>query len=146
MQKLSLKNKEQIRKDIQSFLQSTPQARYIHRLHAILLLIDNQDNNCANLGKLFNHSPRTLSSWVHKVNSTGSIETLKDKEKPGRKPRLTKYQIEVIKQTIQQPPQRTNINAKAWNGQILSHYIEQAFGVQLKVRQCQRLLKNLQKQ
>lgn len=141
MQKLTIKNKEQIRKDIQSFLQSNPQARYIHRLHALLLLIDNQANNCTNLGKLFNNSPRALSNWVHKVNRTGSIETLKDKQKPGRKPRLTEQQIEMIKQTVQQPPQQAGINVKAWNGQILSHYIEQEFGVALKVRQCQRVLK-----
>ena len=143
MQKLSVKDKERIRKDIYDYLQSKPEARFIHRLHAILLLINSEDNNCSKLGKLFNNSPRSLSNWVHKVNQTGRIEVLRDKPKPGRQPQLTEQQIKRVKRAIQQNPEKEGISAKAWNGRALSLYIERQFEITLKVRQCQRLIKEM---
>lgn len=143
MQKLAVQNKEQIRNSIHAYLQSNQEARYIHRLHALLLLIDSQHNNCTNIGKLFNNSPRSLANWVHKVNQAGDIEVLRDKQKPGRKSRLTAQQIEKVSQATQHSPIKAGINAKKWNGEVLSNYVKREFGIVLKVRQCQRLFKNL---
>jgi transposase len=145
MQKLTVQNKKRIKRDIDAYLQSNPEARFIHRLHAILLLIDSEDNNCSNLGRLFNNSPRSLSNWVHKMNQTGNIEVLRDKPKPGRQQRLTEQQIKEVKQVLQQKPENKGIRVKAWNGRALSLYIEREFGITLQIRQCQRLMKELKK-
>lgn len=142
MKKLTVENKERIREAINVYLQSNREARYVHRLHAILLLMDGR-NNCAGVGRLFNESPRSLANWVHKINQTGDIGALREKRKTGRKPRLTAQEIEGVAKAVRQPPEKAGVNAKKWNGEALSHYIEQEFGVALKVRQCQRLIRDI---
>ncbi len=143
MQKLKVKNKEEIKKQIYQYFQESDEARYIHRLHGILLLIDNEENNCASIGTLFNNSPRSLSNWVHKINSKGTIDVLKDQTRPGRSPRLTDENLHQLKKIIQRHPEDVGISANIWDGKTLSHYIEKEFGVIIKVRQCQRLFKKL---
>jgi transposase len=144
MQKLAVQNKEQIKKAIRTYLRSSPEARFIHRLHALLLLMENEHSNCANIGKLFDNSPRSIASWVHKVNRTGDIEALRDKEKTGRKSRLTDRQIEKIDKAFRQPPAKAGLNIKKWSGEALSGYIKREFGIVLNVRQCQRLIQKLE--
>jgi transposase len=143
MQKLKVNNKDEIKKQIYQYFQKSDEARYIHRLHGILLLIDNEENNCASIGALFNNSPRSLSNWVHKINSKGKIEVLKDQTRPGRRPRLTAAHHEQIREVIQRHPEEAGISANIWDGKTLSHYIEKEFGMIIQVRQCQRLFKKL---
>jgi len=86
-------------------------------------LIDNENNNCENVAKLFNNSPRTISNWVHKVNETNNIEVLKYKKIAGRKTRLNKEQLNIIKKSLAKPPSEFGLNAKVWSGKLLSHFI-----------------------
>lgn len=143
MQKLKIQNKEQIREQIHLYLHKNEEARFIHRLHGVLLLIDNEQNNCTTVGSLFKNSPRSLSNWVYKINNSNNIEILRDRPKPGKKPRLTDDQMEKIKVAIQKHPEEVGISANIWDGKVLSFYIQKEFGVILLVRQCQRLFKKL---
>ena len=142
MQKLSVENPEVIRKEIQAYLKS-PDGRFIHRLHGILLMLESSDYNCNHVGVLFGNSPRTISNWVHKINKTGSISSLIDAPRPGRKPRLTPDQEDQIKKALLNTPDQSGVGANQWDGKTLSFYIQQTFQIDLKVRQCQRLMKKL---
>jgi|SRR5271157_1328170 len=143
MQKLKVERAKQVEKQIYQYLHNSDQARFIHRLHGILLLINNQENNCANIASLFKNSPRSLSNWVHNVNKSGNIEVLRDKGRPGRSLRLNEGQLAHLKSILQGHPTKVGITANIWDGKSLSHYIQSKFAVTLQVRQCQRLFHKL---
>jgi transposase len=143
MQKLDLKSPEEIKIKIQEYFKKNDEAKYTHRLHAILLKIDNNNNACEAIAKLFGNSPRTISNWINKVNETGDIEVLREKLKPGRDTKLNADQLVLIKAAIQKAPELSGVSANIWDGKSLSFYIEKEFGVILGVRQCQRLFPKL---
>jgi transposase len=143
MQKLKIKNPKQIEEQIYKHLQSSEEAKYVHRLHGILLLLTNEENNCSSVAALFRNSPRSLSNWVHQINKTGSIEVLIDKPKSGRRSKLTAEHLNQLKDVIQKHPSEVDLTANIWDGKTLSFYIEREFSVILKVRQCQRLFRKL---
>ncbi len=143
MQRLKIKNPEAIKKQIYCYLNSSMDAKFIHRLYGLLLMIDNENNNCENVASLFNNSSRTVSNWVHKINENNNIDILKDKKKPGRKTRLNTEQLDFIKESLIKHPSELGLNANIWSGEILSHFIKEQFGIELKVRQCQRLFHKL---
>jgi transposase len=144
MQRLKIENPNTIKKQIYSYLNSSKEAKFIHRLHGLLLMIDNESNNCENIAGLFNNSSRTVSNWVHKINENNNIDILKDKKKPGRKTRLNTEQLNFIKESLIKHPGKFGLNANIWSGKVLSHFIKDQFGIELKVRQCQRLFHKLE--
>lgn len=143
MRILELNSSEEIKKKIQQYFRKNEEAKFIHRLHGILLKIDNKDNACQTIAEMFGHSSRTISNWINKVNETGDIEVLRDKPKPGRSTKLNEEQLIFIKNILQKPPELSGVSANIWDGKSLSFYIEKEFKIVLGVRQCQRLFKKL---
>jgi transposase len=143
MQTLEIKNQEAIKLKIQEYLKTSHEAKYVHRLHVILLKIDRKEAACDSIAKLFGNSGRTISNWINNVNKTGDIEVLRDSTKPGRKNRLDDSQLAIIKDVLQKDPQESTITANIWDGKSLAHYIKKTFNIELGVRQCQRLFKKL---
>jgi len=144
MQRLKIENPDTIKKQIYGYLNSSKEAKFIHRLHGLLLMIDNENNNCENVAGLFNNSSRTVSNWVHKINENDNIDILKDKKKPGRKTRLNTGQLNFIKESLIKHPSKFGLNANIWSGKVLSYFIKDQFDIELKVRQCQRLFHKLE--
>jgi len=68
---------------------------------------------------------------------------LKDKNKSGRKPRIDENILNIISDILKKSPQKYGINAQRWEGQSLSTLLKAKFGIDLKVRQCQRIMKSL---
>jgi len=128
MQRLKIENPEIIKKQIYGYLNSSKEAKFIHRLHGLLLMIDNENNNCENVADLFNNSSRTVSNWVHKINDNNNIDILKEN---------------FIKESLTKHPSKFGINANIWSGKVLSHFIKEEFNIELKSRQCQRLFHKL---
>ena len=143
MQILALKSAEDLKKKIQQYFRENEEAKFIHRLHGILLKIDNKDTACETIAKMFGQSSRTISNWINKVNKTGDIEVLRDKVKPGRTPKLNDEQLLIIKNSLQKSPELSGVSANIWDGKSLSFYIEKEFKIVLGVRQCQRLFTKL---
>ena len=127
MQRLKIENPETIKKQIYGYLNSSKEAKFIHRLHGLLLMIDNENNNCENVADLFNNSSRTVSNWVHKINDNNNIDILKDKKKSGRKTRLSTEELNCIKESLTKHPSEFGINASIWSGKVLSHFIKEEF-------------------
>lgn len=143
MQKLKIQNSESVEAQIHQYLRNSDEAKFIHRLHGILLLLNNDENNCANIASLFKNSPRSLSNWVHSVNNSGTIEVLRDKVRTGRNGRLQSEQLNQIKDVLQKHPSEVALNANIWDGKTLSFFIQREYAVTLQVRQCQRLFHKL---
>ena len=143
MQILKLKKPEQILVQIQEYFKKNEEAQFIHRLHTILLKIDNETHTCESIGKLLGHSNKTISTWINKLNENSNIEDLRSKPKSGRIPKLTEVQLSEIKIVLQKSPEQSGITSNLWDGKSLSYYISITYGVEIGARQCQRLFKKL---
>jgi transposase len=143
MERLELKDKERLTAEIRSYFDGNEEAKFIHRLHGILLFANKADESCDSIGELFGHSPRTISNWIKQINATGNIECLRNKPNPGRPSRLSDIQKEELKAVLQAPPEEHGIPANIWDGKSLSAYIKERYAVNLAVRTCQILFHTL---
>ena len=143
MQRLVIKDKEGIKMKIQEYFAGNEEARFIHRLHGVLLFSEKENESCDSIGALFGNSPRTVSNWIKRVNDTGDIESLRSKKQPGRPPRLSEQQRQELKLVIQESPEKHGITTNIWDGKSLSAYIENHYGIIMKTRTCQRLFHQL---
>jgi len=143
MQKLTVSNPKKIERQINAFINDDPEAKFIFRLCSLKMFLNDPECSTEKLGKIMQTSPRAIANWVHSLNETGDIEILRDKAKPGRTPKLTQEDLQDLKDRIQKHPNESGVDANLWDGKSLSHYIKKRFGVELQVRQCQRLFKKL---
>jgi hypothetical protein len=86
MKRLVIKDREGIKDKIQSYFTGNEEAKFIHRLHGVLLFSVKEDESCDSIGALFGNSPRTVSNWIKRINETGDIESLRSKKQSGRPP------------------------------------------------------------
>jgi len=144
MKRLEIKNQALIKERILQYFQSSEDLKLSYRLHCILMLIDNEQLTCSDVARMHGTTPQTIARWIHAFNSTnGDIEILKDKEKPGGNSRITESQLSIISDVLKHMPSRYGINAQKWEGKTLSVFLKQKFSIDLAVRQCQRIMKNL---
>jgi transposase len=143
MKRLILENKDGVVEQIHDYLENNAEAKFIHRLQVILMFANKEDESCDSLGALFGNSPRSISTWIKKVNQTGSIASLRSKSPSGRPTRLTKVQKDELKYVFQELPEKWGLQANTWGGKNLSSYISQHYGIALEVRSCQRLIRKL---
>jgi len=143
MKRLVIQDKEGIKKKIQDYFVRNEEARFIHRLHGVLLFSEKEDESCDSIGALFGNSPRTVSNWINRINATGNIESLRSKKQPGRPSRLSEKQRQELTEVIQESPEKHGITTNIWDGKSLSAYIERQYGIIMKTRTCQRLFHQL---
>jgi transposase len=143
MKRLIIEDRENIKAKIQRYFSGNNEARFIHRLHGVLLFSEKEDESCDSIGALFGNSPRTVSNWIKRINETGDIESLRSKRQPGRPPRLSEEQRQELKLVIQESPEKHGITINIWDGKSLSAYIAMKYGIVMKTRTCQRLFHQL---
>ncbi len=115
-------------------------ARYDHRLHAVLLVAHGM--TCSEASALLGDSTRTVQTWVHKFEKKG-LTALMDKPRPGRPSRLSHEEYGVIEAALRSTPGSYSLQGYLWDGKTLSEFIRQEFDVVLSVRQCQRMFRHL---
>ena len=140
MKHLTISQPEAMILGIQDEIRKSPGSRYDHRLHGILLIA--QGMSCRRVAYLLGDSPRTVQYWVHRFEANG-FAGLIDGERPGRPTRLGDEQLNEIGLVLRKSPLDVGLNANLWDGKLLSAYITQKYGVELGVRQSQRLFRQL---
>ena len=140
MRKLEINDKEIMRIAVQQEILRSEVSRYDHRLHGILLVCSGF--SCTEVAELFGHSPRTVQYWVRHFERIG-FAGLEDTPRSGRPSRLDESTISIIGLDLRQSPRELGYNQNLWDGNLLSHHVEQRWGIQLGVRQCQRLFHQL---
>ena len=140
MKRLTISEPEAIILGIQDEMRRSPEARYDHRLHGILLVA--QGMSCRRVGYLLGDSPRTVQYWVHRFESEG-FAGLVDVDRSGRPTRLSDAQLDEIGVALRKSPSDVGLGANLWDGKLLSSYIAQKYNVELGVRQSQRLFRQL---
>jgi len=125
---------------LQDEIRRTYEARYDHRLHAILLVVQGMSSRQA--AQFLGDSPRTVAYWVQRFEAEG-LAGLADADRPGRPRRLDQEQIYHIEKVLRKSPLDLGLSVNLWDGKTLSVYVKQQFEIQLGVRQCQRLFRQL---
>ena len=143
MQRLSIENPKKIERQINELINNDSEAKFIYRLCSLKMFLNDPEASAEKLGKIMQASPRTIANWIHAINSSERIEVLRDKEKPGRSPRLTEDQYSELREIIEKHPSEAGLEANLWDGKSLSYYIKKKYGIDLQTRQCQRIFKKL---
>lgn len=136
MRRITVHNPEEAKAIIKAEIHRTDETRLQHRLHCVLLVCDGK--TCAEVAALFGNSLRTVQYWVNRFNEA-KVNGLRDADRPGRRPRLSLEDREILAQDLRLSPRDLGYSQNLWDGKLLSHHLKKKFNVELKVRQCQNL-------
>jgi transposase len=128
--------KDILRKEIRR----SDEARYDHRLHAVLLAVDGRSSY--DIAELLGDAPRSVYNWISHFQEEG-LEGLREETRPGRPRCLTDKQTKALAKDLVRCPADLGYGQPIWDGPLLSHHMEKTFGVSLGVRQCQRIFHDL---
>jgi transposase len=133
-------NKDSIILAIQNALSSSKEAKYYHRLDLVMLAVNGMP--VKQIASLYNESPTTISYWTKKVIEQG-VESLKEGKHTGRKPRLSPEDLKQLDIDMQKPPSDFGYDLNLWDGLLVSKHLSEHYNVDIKVRQCQRIIRQL---
>ena len=140
MNKVQISDAQTVILILQDEIRRSYEARYDHRLHAILMVA--QGMSCHQVARLLGDAPRTVAYWVKRFESEG-LSGLADADRPGRPRRLNEQQIQQIDAALRASPADYGLTGNLWDGKLLSQFIRRHFGIELGVRQCQRIFRQL---
>jgi transposase len=116
------------------------ESRYDHRLHGVLLVA--QGMSCPEVGKLLGDAPRSVQYSVRRFKAQG-LTGLVEGERPGRPKRLSERQLEAVEWVLRQPPSSVGLTSNLRDGKTPSAFIQRQYKVSMRVRQCQRLFRQV---
>ena len=140
MKALTISDREEMILALQDEIRRSPDARYDHRLHGVLLVAEGM--SCRKTAETLGDSPGTVVNWVRRFEQTG-FGGLYDQEGRGRRGRLGREQMRQVETALRKSPAHYGLPAQLWDGPLLSNFLSKQFGVTLRVRQCQRLFRRL---
>ena len=125
---------------LQDEIRRSEEAKYDHRLHAILLVANGM--SCPQAATMLGDSERTVRYWVQQFNEEG-LQGLIDIERVGRPSRLSDRHMDQIGKTLRQSPNEVGMSVGIWDGTTLSAYIKKNYEIDMGVRQSQRMFRLL---
>lgn len=140
MKKLEIKDASIMRIAIQQEIERSEEARYDHRLHGVLMV--SSGYSCTDVATIFGHSRRTVQYWVQRFEKKG-FSGLQETQRPGRPTALGNSVRQKVGQDLRRSPRELNYSQNMWDGKLLSHHLTERYGIEIGVRQCQRLFKKL---
>ena len=130
----------ELRTAIRHKVQHSRDHRYLYRLFCVLLLAEGHGPQ--QVADWLGEHARTLERWRKRYLEKG-VDGLVDETSPGRPPKLEREQFAAVAADIAQPPYVFGFSADRWQGKLLCEHLRQRYEVQISLRQCQRLLKQL---
>ncbi len=140
MEQLKISDPESLQQQIRSEMRKSPQSRYLHRLHCLLLVA--KGHSCYTVAEWFDISPRTLELWVHRLEQRG-VRGLRETTAAGRPARLNCVQLKALQEELAQPPSHYGYDAQQWSGALLRQHLSERYKSSFSLRQSQRLLRQL---
>ena len=83
-----------------------------------------------------------MQYWIRRFESEGLAGLVED-ERSGRPARLSSEQLQEIAAVLRQSPRNAGLSVNLWDGKTLSAFIGERFHVEMGVRQCQRIFRQL---
>lgn len=140
MKALTISDNDNMIMALQDEIRRNDTSRYDHRLHGVLLVA--QGMTCPQVAELLGDSPRTVVNWVQRFETEG-LAGLSEGERSGRPSRLSAPQLSRVEAALRSSPTEFGLPTQLWDGPTLSAFVGRQLGVKLKVRQCQRLFRQL---
>jgi transposase len=140
MRPLSIVDAPNVVLGLQDEIRRSEESRYDHRLHGVLLVA--QGMTCPEVSRLLGDAARSVEYWVQRFESRG-LAGLQEGERSGRPRRLDDRQLAEMGRVLRQSPRDVGMKTNIWDGKTMSAWIEQQYGDELGVRQCQRLFRQL---
>ena len=132
-------NKDQLLAEGKMIVSSTEDSKYQHKVEMVNIVLGGMPPS--ELSEFVSESKNTITAWVKTADEQG-FEALRTKKQPGRPMKLSAEDISSIKAVLEEDnPRKYGYNV--WDGPSLSAYIKSKYGVDLCVRQCQRMFHNL---
>jgi len=125
---------------VQDEISGTKEGRYYHRLHVVLHVLHGASSYEA--ARIYGDSPRSVEYWMQRLVSRG-LAGLEEGDRPGRPGRLASSAQQRLRSEIRRSPRDLGYDQNLWDGVLLSHHLQERYGVSLSVRQCQRLFHKL---
>jgi transposase len=125
---------------LQDEIRRSEEARYDHRLHGVLLVA--QGMSAPQVAQVLGDGTRTVEYWVQRFNSEG-LSGLVEGERAGRPARLSEARLAHIGVILRESPIAHGMTGNLWDGKTLAEWLRRNWAVELSVRQCQRLFRQL---
>ncbi len=97
---------------------------------------------CPEVSGLLGDAPRSVEYWVRHFEARG-LAGLVEGARPGRPKRLSEAQLPEVQAVLRRAPSEVGLSGTLWDGKTLGVWIARRYGVQLGVRQCQRMFRQL---
>ena len=140
MRKLQIEDAEVMRIAIQQEIGRSEESRYDHRLHGLLLVT--AGHSCRQVAELFDEDGTTVQRWVRRFEQ-GGLEALREGERSGRPRVLEAAQWRKLQSDLRKSPRDFDLAATLWDGPVLSEHLRRRYSVDLGVRQCQRIFRQM---
>ena len=140
MRKLEILDKDIMCITIQEEIRRSEESRYDHRLHGLLLLCNGF--SCKEVSDIFGQNVRTVQRWVQRFNNRG-FAGLIEEERPGRPSKIDPATWGYIQQDLRKHPKEFDYSQNLWDGKLLCHHLSEKYAVQMGVRQCQRIFRQM---
>jgi transposase len=121
-------------------MRRSEESRYDHRLHGVLLVA--QGMTCPEVAKWLGDAPRSVEYWVRRFEEKG-LAGLQEGKRRGRPRRLSEKQLQQVNLALRPMPRGSGLGGNLWDGKTLSAWIQRQYGINLGVRQCQRVFRQL---
>jgi len=136
MKRIQVEDNEYMQEAIQQEILRNEDSRYDHRLHGVLLVSKGMSSYQA--GAFLGHDSTTIQRWINDFNKNG-FSGLYDKERPGRPASLDVRQWEKLGKDLRKQPKTFGYTQNLWDGKLLAHHLQSHYGIEVGVRQCQRI-------
>lgn len=136
MKRIQIEDNQIMQAAIQQEILRSEDSRYDHRLHGVLLV--SKGMSCYQAGEFLGHDSTTIQRWVNDFNING-FAGLFDKERPGRPASVNSRQWEKLSKDLRKHPKDFGYDQNLWDGKLLAHHLNSLYGIEMGVRQCQRI-------
>ncbi len=140
MRRIEFKNPDRVKQMLRKEIRRSDEARYDHRLHAVLLAVDGRSPY--DIAELLGDAPRSVYNWINLFRVDGSVG-LREEMRSGRPMRLPEKRIKALAKDMVRSPEEFGYSQAIWDGALLSHHLEKKYNIMLGVRQCQRMFHHL---
>ena len=137
---LQIKDLEKVKNEIQTYFNANEDARFVRRLDVVALICNGHALNY--VAGLFGINSTTVQRWIHRLNESG-LQGLKDKPGRGRRSQINDADRLKLKSDLEKSPKDLGYDQARWDGKLLSYHLKVQYRVELRVRQCQNLFKQL---
>lgn len=122
----------------QAIMSSSKESKYLFRVFAVNMVLSGTP--ASQVGASAGFTKAAVTGWVKTVDEQG-FEALRPRQRAGRPSKLTEDQLKEIDLILQSDPKSQGF--KVWDGPSLSSYIKSKYNIDICVRQCQRIFRNL---